>query len=152
MLTTERSPTTATTEELANRLRLAVTRLARRLRQETADGTPLTPSSSAALSTIERHGPLTPSDLADHERIQRPTATRIVGNLEQAGLVTRTQDPDDGRCTRIAATPEGRALLRNLRRRKTAYFTRRIDTLPDQDVATLHQAAAILERLLEEDA
>ena len=63
-------------EELAPRLRWAITRMARRLRQEA--GTDLGPSQVAALATIERHGPLSPSELADRERIKRPTATRIL--------------------------------------------------------------------------
>src|SRR5437867_6858813 len=80
--------------ELAARLRLGITRTARRLRQEA--GTDLSPSQTAALSTIDRHGPLTPSELATLERVQRPTATRIVARLEGAGLVQRAADPADG--------------------------------------------------------
>ncbi len=77
--------------ELAARLRLAITRSARRLRQEADAG--LSPSLTAALATIERHGPLTPSRLAELERVQRPTATRLVAKLEQDGLVERTAAP-----------------------------------------------------------
>ena len=80
---------------LAAHLRLVITRTARRLRQEA--GTDLGPSQTSALATIERHGPLTPSELARMERIQRPTATRIVARLEVAGLVGRVADPADGR-------------------------------------------------------
>ena len=74
---------TTTNAELAARLRLSVTRTARRLRQEA--GTDLSPSLQAALATIERHGPLTPSELADAERVQRPTATRVAARLEERG-------------------------------------------------------------------
>ena len=81
--------------ELAAQLRLVITRTARRLRQEA--GTNLGPSQTAALATIERHGPLTPSELADIERVQRPTATRIVARLEEEGLVDRVADPVDRR-------------------------------------------------------
>jgi DNA-binding MarR family transcriptional regulator len=131
--------------ELAARLRLAITRTARRLRQEA--GTGLTPSQAAALATIERHGPLTPSELAAIERVQRPTATRIVARLEQEGLLDRAADPDDGRSSIVSMTPRGRALIARLRTRKNAYLAKRLRTLDDHDVATLAHAAEILERL-----
>src|SRR5881227_110304 len=107
-------------EELAPRLRWVVTRMARRLRQEA--GTDLGPSQVAALATIERHGPLSPSELAERERSKRPTATRIVRHLEAAGLVERVQDPEDGRASILSATPEAREHLKRLRARKTAYL------------------------------
>ena len=133
--------------ELAARLRLVITRTARRLRQEA--GTELSPSQTAALATIERHGPLTPSELAQLERVQRPTATRIVARLEDEVLVERTSDPADGRSFTVAATPKGRALMGKLRTRKNAYLARRLQRLDDADLAALRRAAEILERLLE---
>ena len=63
--------------------------MARRMREEA--GTDLGPSQVAALATIERHGPLSPSELAELERIKRPTATRILRHLEEAGLVEQGQ-------------------------------------------------------------
>ena len=92
-------------EELAPRLRWTITRLARRLRQEA--GTDLGPSQVAALATIERHGPLSPSELADAERIKRPTATRILRHLEEAALVERVKDPEDGRGSIVSITAAG---------------------------------------------
>jgi DNA-binding MarR family transcriptional regulator len=133
--------------ELAARLRLVITRTARRLRQEA--GTQLSPTQTAALATIERHGPLTPSGLAELERVQRPTATRIVARLADEGLVERATDPADGRSFTVAATPKGRALLEKLRTRKNAYLARRFRQLDDGDLATLERAAEILEGLLE---
>src|ERR671925_1753672 len=105
-------------EELAPRLRWTVTRLARRLRQEA--GSDLGPSQTAALATVERHGPLSPSELAEIERIKRPTATRIVRHLEEAGLVERVKDPEDGRGSILSITAAGRSHLKRLRARKTA--------------------------------
>src|SRR5918997_6091328 len=99
--------TTSADQELATRLRLAVTRSARRLRQ--AAGTDLSPSLTAALATVERHGPLTPSELAGRERIQRPTATRVLARLEELGLVARAADPADGRSSLVTVTPAGAA-------------------------------------------
>ncbi len=136
--------------EVAARLRLAIARTARRLRQEA--GVELSPSLAAALATVERHGPLTPSELAERERVQRPTATRIVGRLADAGLVERTADPADGRVSLVNATPKGSALLRRLRGRKNAYLARRLRDLESQEIATLDRAAEILERLLERDS
>jgi DNA-binding MarR family transcriptional regulator len=134
--------------ELAARLRLAITRTARRLRQES--GTDLGPSQVAALATIERQGPLAPSQLAERERIKRPTATRILARLAEAGLVVRIPDPSDGRSAIVSISPDGRALLRRLRQRKTAYLAKRLRELPDQDVQALARAAEVLEGILEE--
>jgi DNA-binding MarR family transcriptional regulator len=134
-------------EDLAPRLRLAITRMARRLRQEA--GTDLSPSQAAALATIERHGPLSPSELAERERIKRPTATRVVGHLEKAGLIARVRDPEDGRSSILSVTGEGRSLLRGLRERKTAYLARRLGELDPEDRRALERAAELLEGMLE---
>ena len=141
---------TVAAHELAAQLRLAITRTARRLRQEA--GGALSPSQTAALSTVERHGPLTPSELATRERIQRPTVTRLLGRLEEAGLVARAADPVDRRSSLVSITPAGRVLLARLRTRKDAYLATRLDALAAGDRRTLERAAAILERLLDEGA
>jgi DNA-binding MarR family transcriptional regulator len=144
----ESTPVDELTEQAA-RLRLAINRMARRLRQEAQ--TDLGPSSIAALATIERSGPLTPSELARIERIQRPTVTRLLARLTEGELVTRTSDPDDGRSSIVAISPEGRAALTRLRKRKTAYLAKQIRALPGDDIETLARAAEILEQVLEED-
>ena len=134
-------------QELAGRLRLAITRTARRLRQEADAG--LSPSLTAALATIDRHGPLTPSRLAEMERIQRPTVTRLLATLENDGLVERLTDPDDRRVSHVSITKEGRALVKKLRSRKNAYLSKRLRHLDDDELETLERATAILERILE---
>jgi DNA-binding MarR family transcriptional regulator len=134
----------------AARLRMAIVRTARRLRQEAAGAAgELTPTAAAALATVERHGPLTPSELAEIERVKRPTATRTLGVLGEAGLVERAPDPEDGRSALVSITASGRDRLRRLRGRKNAYLARRMRDLPDEEVETLEHAAAILERILE---
>ena len=138
---------TASEHELATRLRLALARSARRLRQ--AAGTGLSPSQTTALAVIERAGPLTPSDLAARERIQRPTVTRLLARLEVAGLVTRAVDPTDRRSSLIAITPAGRELLAVARTRKDAFLSERLEALSGEDRATLERAAALLEGMLE---
>jgi DNA-binding MarR family transcriptional regulator len=136
----------------AARLRMAIVRTARRLRQEAATETGgLTPTSTAALATIERHGPLTPSELAEIERVKRPTATRTLRLLGEAGLVERTPDPEDGRSALVSVTAAGRERLRRLRGRRNAYLARRMRGLPPEDVETLERAATILERILDEE-
>jgi DNA-binding MarR family transcriptional regulator len=124
--------------------------MARRLRQEAGTGEELSPTLTSALATVEREGPLTPSALALHERIQRPTATRVVAQLEQAQLVTRTADPSDRRVAHVAITPAGRAVIRRIRTRKNEYLARRLRELTPREQATLADAAALLERLLGE--
>jgi DNA-binding MarR family transcriptional regulator len=139
---------TTPTTDLATRLRLTLVRASRRLRQEV--GTELSPSQTVALSTIERHGPMTPSELAARERIQRPTATRVLTRLAEAGLVERTPDPHDGRSSLVTATPAAKALLAELRTRKTAFLAERLDQLDPDDRAVLDRAADILEGMLGE--
>src|SRR3954447_20559719 len=142
--------TTVSETELAPRLRMAIMRSARRLRQEA--GGALSPSQGAALATVARHGPLTPSELALRERIQRPTATRVLARLEEAGLVARTADPADRRSSLVTVTDSGRSLLVSVRDRKDAYLAQRLDRLSPEDLAALDRAARILERMLEEGA
>jgi DNA-binding MarR family transcriptional regulator len=139
--------TTAAPPELPARLRLAIARTARRMRQEAGDE--LSPSMTAALATIERHGPLAPSRLAELEGIKRPTVTRVLQRLEEEGLVERAADPTDGRGAVVCITKPGAARLKKLRSRKNAYLARRLRELPEEDVAALERAAEVLERLLD---
>jgi DNA-binding MarR family transcriptional regulator len=134
--------------DLASHLRLTIVRTARRLRQEA--GSDLSPSMTAALATIERHGPTTPSELAARERIQRPTATRVLARLEEMGLIQRTPDPQDRRSSLVTVTPEASEMLAELRTRKTAFLAERLDRLGPEDRAALARAADILERMLAE--
>ena len=138
--------------ERAAHLRMAIVRTARRLRQEAAAETSgLTPTSVAALATIERHGPLTPSEIAKIERVKRPTITRTLICLEREGLFDRARDPQDGRSALIGINGAGRERLRRLRSRKNAYLARRMREMTDEEVETLERAAEILERMREGD-
>ncbi|MCA1830168.1 MAG: MarR family transcriptional regulator [Actinobacteria bacterium] len=136
--------------ELAPRLRLAIMRLSRLLRQETQG--PATPSQTSALHSIERLEPVTLSDLAAAERIQPPSMTRIVSALEENGYVTREVDLSDRRYARLRLTPEGRKLLERGRERRTAYLASRLRKLGAEDVAALERALPLIERLIEGDA
>ena len=132
--------------ELASVLRLAVMRLARRMRAERAD-TALTLSQLSSLATLERHGPMTPRDLAAAERVQPSSMTRMLASLEQDALVLRTPHPSDGRQVLLAASDSGTALLREDRRRREAWLARQLAVLGPDDVEVLRRAAAVLDRL-----
>lgn len=143
------APATVDLTELASHLRTGVTRLGRRLRRE-AD-VAVTPSLLSAIATVERHGPLTAGDLAAHEQVRKPTATRLIAALLAKDLVKRTADPLDGRIVWLELSPEGRRVLHRARRRKDEFLAGRMKRLSHQDQATLARAVGILERLIEVD-
>ena len=131
--------------EVAARLRLSATRLARRLRQRADAG--LTPSQLSALAVIHNHQPLTLGELAERERVAPPSVTKIVAKLERDGFVSRTPDPADRRVANVATTEAGTALIVESRRRKTAWLTSRIrDLTPDQQ-ARLAAALDVLDEI-----
>lgn len=135
--------------DLVVSLRLAVGRLARRLRQQNEGE--ITASQFSALSSIARLGPITLGKLASVERLRPPTVTRMVSVLEDSGLVLRHTDADDRRIYRVEITPLGRDLLERSRTRKDAYLARRLATLSPKELDALRDATAVLERLLEEE-
>lgn len=135
------------TTVVASRLRLGVTRLARKLRQEAEPG--ISPSLLAALSTLDHRGRLTVSELCAAEQVQPPTMTRIVAAMVEAGLATREPDPDDGRVAWVGLTPAGTRLIQRSRRRKEAYLAKALRGLEPEEVEALERAADILERLTE---
>ena len=145
---TSLSPVTASEAELASRLRLAVTRLARRLRTQLPGE--LSPSQLATLASVERLGPITLGELSSVERVKPPTMTKIVACLEEQGLVSRTVDPSDRRVARVEATGSGLAFLDDSRQQKDAYLAQRLRSLTDDDRIVLEQAAEVLERVLED--
>jgi DNA-binding MarR family transcriptional regulator len=149
----EMTRSTAATEPIApalpSRLRMVVTRLARRLRQQGESAA--SPTQLAALATIERDGPLTLGTLAAIERVRPPTITAAVGRLEEQGLVHRRIDARDRRVARVEITSHGRRLLAESRSRKTAYLEQQLAALSADERATLAQAATILERVLERE-
>lgn len=137
-----------TTASLADRLRVSIGRLARRLRQQSLGG--LTPSQASVISTLDVHGPMTMGRLAEHEGIAKPSVTGIVGRLVDKGLVEKREDPSDGRSSIVAIAPEGSQLLEQRRRERTAYLARRIEGLDDDDRAALERAVVLLEVMIEE--
>lgn len=136
-------------EDLAARVRVAVTRLNRRLRQQSLAG--LSPARASALGSISRLGTPTLGELALAEQVQPPTMTRLVGGMEEAGLVARLADAEDGRVCRVRLTGEGRRTLERIRTMKTAYLTRRFAGLAPHERASLGDLTVLLERLVADE-
>jgi DNA-binding MarR family transcriptional regulator len=131
--------------EIATRLRVSATRLARRLRQQADLG--LTPSQLSALVSVERHGPVTLGALAEHERVAPPSVTKVVAKLEAAGLVERRLDERDRRVTWISVTTLGHNRLAKTRERKNAWLTARLAQLDDEQRRRLADALDALDAL-----
>lgn len=137
-----------TDEEVAGRLRIAVNRLQRRLRQESLGG--LSPAQASALGSVSRHGNPTLGELAAIEQVQPPSMTRIVANLTEAGMVTRVADANDRRSARVRATPLGERALAQIRTRKNAFLLRRLGELGPDEQRHAAELVALLEHLLVE--
>jgi DNA-binding MarR family transcriptional regulator len=140
------SRTTLDTAALAHDLRLAVMRFSRRLRNQRVD-TSVTLTHLAALSTLKRNGPMSPGELAAHERVQPPSMTRVVVALENMGLVTRTPHPTDGRQVIIGLTSAAEDLLSAEARAREAWLSSRLQELTADERAVLREAAGIMEKL-----
>jgi DNA-binding MarR family transcriptional regulator len=132
--------------QLAAALRDSITRLNRRLRQARPIGD-LTITQLSALTSLELNGALTPRELADAERVQPPTLTKIVAKLEERGLVQRTPHPTDGRQVILAATESGRAVILEHRRARDAWLAKQLAALTPEERETLGKAAEILGRI-----
>jgi DNA-binding MarR family transcriptional regulator len=127
------------------RLRVAIARLSRRLRRHELAG--LTPTQLAALSTVERAGPLRLGDLAAAEGIAPSTLTRLVAVLEELGYVQRCADPKDARASTLAITPKGHETLERLRAEGTALLTQSLTLLGADQRSALAAAVPVLEQL-----
>ncbi|MGS2615580.1 MarR family winged helix-turn-helix transcriptional regulator [Micromonospora sp. LZ34] len=132
--------------QLAPQLRDAITRLNRRVRQARPVGD-LTVTQLSALTSLKLAGALTPRELADIERVQPPTMTKIVAKLEERGLVQRTPHPTDGRQVILAATEGGRAVLDQFERARNEWLAHRLAELTEAERDTLQQAAEILQQI-----
>ena len=136
---------------LATAMRISITRLARRLRVERLGlgGTEavLSDIQLAALAALERHDAMTPGELAEHEKVQPPSMTRVIAVLEERGLVRRAAHPTDRRQVILTVTQQGRDLVQLVRRRREAWLAQRMQELTPEERATLLAAAPILEKL-----
>jgi DNA-binding MarR family transcriptional regulator len=137
-----------THEEVATRLRIAVNRLQRRLRQQSLEG--LSPAQASALGTVNRLGQPTLGELAAIEQVQPPSMTRIVASLAEAGMVAREADPSDRRSVRVRATPEGTRALERIRTAKNVFLLRRLADLSADEQRQAEELVDLLEHLLAE--
>ncbi|GAA3256119.1 MarR family winged helix-turn-helix transcriptional regulator [Nonomuraea helvata] len=131
---------------LASALRVSLARLTRRLRRQAAAHS-LTPTQFATLAAVERHSGITPGELAELEKVQPPSMTRVIATLEERGLVSRSPHPSDRRQVTVSVTEAAQKLLKEERRRKEAWLTQRLKELTPEERSILRQAAPILEKL-----
>jgi DNA-binding MarR family transcriptional regulator len=130
--------------EMVARLRLAIMRLARRLRQQAeAD---ITPSMLSVMATLDACPPMTLGELAARERVRPPTMTRIAARLDEEGLIERRPDDSDKRVSHVTLSSKGNELIGRNRSRKDAYLTGRLRAAGTDD---LDRAVALMEGLLE---
>jgi DNA-binding MarR family transcriptional regulator len=134
--------------DLPSRLRLAVGRLNRRIRVDTAAALP--PLQTSVLATLEDHAPLRLSELARREAVTPPTMSRVLAALDDAGLLVRTPDPQDARSALIHLSEAGHDAIRRIRTERTASLAHRLDRLDDAQRAALEAALPALEILVEE--
>jgi DNA-binding MarR family transcriptional regulator len=135
---------------LATALRISVSRLARRLRAErlTKGLEPgLSDTQLAALASLERHSTMTPGELADHEKVQPPSMTRVIAALEELGLVMRAPHATDRRQVVLTVTDRGREVVQQSRRLREEWLARRLRELSPEERAALRAAAPVLEKL-----
>lgn len=130
--------------EVAMRLTPVLLRVGRRIRPATGE---LAVGHFSTLSTLYRYGPQRPSDLARVERFSAPAVTRIVGALEERGLVVRRPSPDDARSTLVEITDEGRRLLVETRTEQAHGVARLLSVLDDDELALVSAALDPLEKV-----
>ena len=133
-------------DALATQLRIALTRLARRLRAEKSDDT-LTLTQLSALATLASSGPLSPTALAELERVQPPSMTRVIARLEELGLVERAPHESDRRQSVIAISPAGARRIQADRQLREVWLAHALERLPPEDRARLRAVVPVLHRL-----
>jgi DNA-binding MarR family transcriptional regulator len=139
-----------TNVELAARLRMTLGRLNRRVRQHGPQS--LSSSQASTLASVETLGPVRLGDLAAHEGVTAPTQSRLVGSLEQQGLLRRMPDAEDRRATLLAITAQGRQQLEQLRGERSAFLVGQLGTLTPEQRTALVAALDALESLAENPA
>ena len=132
------------------RLRLAIARLSRRLRRHQLAG--LTLTQVAALSTVDRSGPLRLSELAAVEGVAPSTLTRLVAALEDRGYVERGTVASDARASELAITARGRDVLERIRQDSTTVLASSLASLQPGQLAALAAALPAIEQLADGDA
>ena len=138
-----------TSSSLAADLRVALGRANRRVRAERGSAGLSDPQFSV-LALLTRNGPMTPGQLADADFVQPPTMTRTVNCLVDLGLVSKGENPADGRQVVVSLTEQGQAEVRETRRRRNAWLAQRLSELTPDDRLVLSRAAALLRGVAEQ--
>jgi DNA-binding MarR family transcriptional regulator len=146
MTTAARTPTRNTIPELASLLRPALLRLTRIVRNQRVDLS-VTLTQLSAMATLQKRGPMSAGELANCERVQPPSMTKVLANLEERGLVRREVHPTDRRQAIIAITDDGIALLDSERRSRDAWLSQQLTTLTAEERALLQKVIPILDKL-----
>jgi DNA-binding MarR family transcriptional regulator len=141
--------TRTTIAELASLLRPALLRLTRIVRNQRVDMS-VTLTQLSAMHTLLKHGPMSAGELASCERVQPPSMTKVLANLEERQLVRREVHPKDRRQAIIAITDAGVELLESERRSRDAWLTRQLATLTADERALLQRVVPILDKLAEQ--
>ena len=134
--------------EIAGELRPALLRLARNLRRETA-ALGVTSHQATLLALVDGRPGLSLRELADAEGISAPSLSGHVDRLETAGLLLRMRSEEDRRRVGLELTPDGRAILRRVRARRTTWLAERLAHLSDEDRERVEAALPALRRMLE---
>lgn len=140
--------TRSTISELAAQLRPALLRLTRIVRNQRVDMS-VTLTQLSAMSTLLKSGPMSAGELAACERVQPPSMTKVLANLEERGLVRRESHPSDRRQAIIAITQEGIDLLDSERRSRDAWLSQRLAQLTPEERALLRDVVPLLDKLAE---
>lgn len=136
-------PVKSSAADTADRLHSGAIRLLRRLRrQDIASG--LTGPQASALSVLVFGGAMNLGRLAAAEQVRPPTMSRLVKDMEAAGLAFRRPDPVDARGVMIDATEKGRAMFDRARERRLSALTAAVGALPQDDRAVLDRAARLM--------
>lgn len=146
MATARDAGATEETVRLSADLRVAVGRIARRLKQaHQADD--LTFSQASVLARLDRDGPAAPGMLAVLEQVRPQAMTATVGALERRALIARSADAADGRRVLISITERGCQVLNDRQRATTVWLARGLAAFTPQERARLAEAVPLLERL-----
>jgi DNA-binding MarR family transcriptional regulator len=138
-----------TIADLASQLRPALLRLTRLIRNQRVDMS-ITLTQLSAMGTLLKHGPMSAGELANLERVQPPSMTKVLANLEERGLIRREVHPTDRRQAVLAITDEGEQLLDSERRSRDQWLTRRLATLSPDERALLQRVVPVLDKLAEQ--
>jgi DNA-binding MarR family transcriptional regulator len=131
-------------DESAARLRRTIMQLARSMNRSAFDAD-LTPTQASVLGVIVYAGPVPLSRVAEVEGLSASMLSRVVGKLDELGLVTRATDDDDQRAVIASPTEAGRERSEKLREARTTELLAVIAELPEGEDRALLAALPALE-------